>query len=120
MKDVDSAQAAVAAGYSAVAPIIRHLLMWLQDAISPVIDVLSPFLADIGAPLVPDLRFVFGTRHEPWKHGVLTRLVTVNREAALAMLDELQRLVTNASSGEIDAGVQECAARIFESVKLGR
>jgi hypothetical protein len=48
--DVASAQALVALGYPAVAPVLPHLFQWLETSGSPVEVVLRPFFAGLGAP----------------------------------------------------------------------
>lgn len=111
--DLERAHAAVTAGYPAVEPVLSDLLEWLQDSSWPVTDVLAPFLASIGAPMVPHLRFILQTRAEVWKHGVLTGLVAANGQLAVALRDELERLATAPSSAEIEGGVQKCAIAIL-------
>ena len=69
--DTERAEAIVALGYPAVAPILPDLIEWLQDCNWPVAHVLSPFLAQIGLPLLPPVRAVLATNDYQWKYWVL-------------------------------------------------
>ena len=74
-QDLARARAAVEAGYPAVAPILGELMKWLQDYNWPVAHILAPFLASIGAPLVPHIWHVLRTDDDVWKYWVIGILI---------------------------------------------
>lgn len=91
--DLARAQAAVEAGYPAVAPILDELIEWLQDHNWPVARVLAPFLASIGEPLVPHIWRVLGTDDDVWKYWVIGILIrALPEDAAGEFRSELNRL----------------------------
>jgi hypothetical protein len=104
-RDQDRARALVARGYPAVAPVLPELVGWLKDVNWPVAAVLSPFLATIGMPLLPEVRRVLGTDDVVWKYWVLLRLVAPNAELAAALHDDLEHLAANPTPGEREEGV---------------
>jgi len=73
--DLATAEAAVTAGFPAVLPILPDLFVWLQDANWPVAKILAPFLAGIGAPALPAIRYVLASSDIMWKYWVLTMVV---------------------------------------------
>jgi hypothetical protein len=81
--DIERAAAAVEAGYPEVAPILGELIGWLQDYNWPVAHVLAPFLASIGAPLVPHVWHVLLTDDGVWKYWVIGMLIRALRTPLL-------------------------------------
>ena len=69
--DVERARAIVDRGYPTVAPMLSDLLEWMRDYNWPVAQVLAPFLASIGEPLIPYVRTVLDTDDEMWKYWIL-------------------------------------------------
>lgn len=97
--DTDRAEQIVARGYPAVAPIIPELLEWLQDINWPVAQVLQPFLASIGAPLIPEIRRVLETDDHLWKYWLLSCLARTP-EMASALRADLTRLAEHPTQEE--------------------
>ena len=94
--DLGRAQAAVEAGYPAVAPILGELIEWLQDINWPVAGILAPFLASIGEPLVPHIWRVLGTDDDVWKYYVIGNLIGALPETVAGEFrSELSRLCRN-------------------------
>jgi hypothetical protein len=90
--DIERAEAAIAAGYPAVGPILPELLMWLQDYNWPVAHTLAPFLASIGAPLIPHIRTIMATDDEIWKYWVMGIIMGDSPEVAAAFREDLERI----------------------------
>jgi hypothetical protein len=112
--DIERAEAAVAAGYPAVEPILFELLEWLQDLNWPVAQVIAPFLATIGSPLVSPIRRILQTDDEIWKRWILTEIVEKSAELASAFRDELARLADSPTETEIEAELDDDARYILE------
>lgn len=92
-RDLERAQAAVKAGYPAVAPILGDLIEWLQDYNWPVTHVLVPLLESIGAPLVPHIWYVLRSNDDIWKYWVISILIrSLPHEVAVEFRPELKRL----------------------------
>jgi len=115
--DVERARHAVARGYPAVAPIVRELLEVLQDPNRPVAKVLAPFLASIGAPLVPEIRRVLETDDHIWKYWLLTCLVTTP-DVASALRSELTRLAEHPTPAEATEELDLVARQILDRHSL--
>jgi hypothetical protein len=91
--DVERAEAAVDAGYPAVEPILGELVEWLRDYNWPVAHVLAPFLASLGAPLVPHIWKVLRSTDDVWKYWVIALLIPALPESIAAEFrPELDRL----------------------------
>ena len=112
--DTERAEAIVALGYPAVAPILPDLIEWLQDCNWPVAHVLSPFLAQIGLPLLPPVRAVLATNDYQWKYWVLLRLVEPSPDLVFALHDEITRLAVHPTAAEILEELDYVAQEILD------
>ena len=101
--DIASAERAVAAGWPAVEPVALDLLEWLQDYNWPVSRVLAPFLARVGAPLVPYLRPILAGDDAIWKYWVIIAVLADSPpEVVEALRPELQRIVEDPTAREVE------------------
>jgi Domain of unknown function (DUF5071) len=99
-------------GYPAVAPILPHLMRWMQDRNWPVTEIIAPFLAKIGAPLLPEIRTVLHSNDEIWIYWVLNELVRQMPDTVIGDLrDELQILASRPSDEEVDVLASELLGR---------
>lgn len=112
--DVDRARAAVDAGYPVVEPILPKLLEWLQDINWPVAQILYPFLASIGTPLIPHIQHVLDTNDEIWKYWIITFIVSESPEVAAYFRDILVRLASSPTERETEEGLNEAAQAVLE------
>ena len=113
--DVARAQPAVEAGYPAVEPILGELLEWLRDCNLPVAHILAPFLASIGAPLVPHIKHVLSTDDDVWKYCVIGVLIrNLPETAAVEFRSELDRLCHNPQPNGKREGLDEQAREVLE------
>jgi HEAT repeat protein len=108
--DCERAQAVVALGYPAAAPVLRELLAWLQDCNWPVAHAIAPFLASAGEPVVPLIREVLRGDDDIWKYWCLGRVVMgFRKDVAEQLRPDLRRLAFHPSLGEQREGVGEQA-----------
>lgn len=107
--DLERAEAAIAAGYPAVAPILPELLEWLQDYNWPVAHVLAPFLVSIGAPLSPHICAILETDDYTWKYWMIGIIMKDSREVAAAFLSDLERLAYTPTEREVEEELNEQA-----------
>lgn len=113
--DLDRARAAVDAGYPAVAPVLGELVAWLQDYNWPVAHVLAPFLASIGAPMVPFIWRVLRSDDDVWKYWVINILLGALPAAAAAEFrPELERLCYVPQPNELAAELDQQARSVLE------
>jgi hypothetical protein len=112
--DDEAADAAIAAGYPAVDPILPDLLEWLQDMNWPVAQSLAPFLASIGEPLIPHLKKIFESNDVIWKGWIVSRIIEENHGLALSFRDYLESLVNISPKDEDDEWLIECARGVLE------
>jgi len=106
--DIERASATVRLGYPTVAPILPHLMRWLQDRNWPVAEIIAPFLANIGAPLLPEIRTVLRSNDDIWIMWVLNELVKPRPDIFVNDLrDELLALTHKRSEEEINVLAME-------------
>ena len=113
--DMAAARALVAAGYPAVAPVLRGMLEWVQDQNWPVaFDILLPFLQQIGLPLAPYLREIFEGDDEDWQYVVLQQIVKWNSPLSEALRDVLERIANDPTPAQRRIGLDEQAREALE------
>lgn len=113
--DSESAQAIIALGYPAVAPVLPDLLEWLQDCNWPISHAIAGFLVSVGEPVITHVRRVFAGTDGVWKYWCISRLVREwPREVAERQRPELQRLaydpIDDDCSEEVDVQAREALA----------
>lgn len=113
--DLERAQAAVAAGYPAVAPVLPALLEWVQDMNWPVARVLAPLLASIGVPMEAHIREVLGGPDCIWKYWVLQEVVAQSADLRRALRPELVRLASAATNSEKEEELDALAQSLLEA-----
>ena len=113
-RDVERAKAVVEAGYPTVTPILPRLLEWLQDYNWPVAQILAPFLASIGSPLIPYIQRVLNTDDDIWKYWIISTIVHNSLELATAYKVELQRLAYLPTQRESIEELDEVAREVLE------
>lgn len=118
--DLERAEAIVALGYPAVAPLLPDLMLWLQDSNWPVCDVIAPFLASLGAPIVPEVRHVLESDDAIWKGWVLLYVVGRSKEVQEAVRDQLVRIADTEPTDEEGEGLPEIAREILQQHEATR
>ena len=111
--DVRGAEAMVACGYPAVEPVLPRLLEWIQDGNWPVARVLAPFLATLGAPLVPHARRILNGNDDTWKYFLVQDVVAKSAELVVLLHPDLERLALSATEGEAAEGLPSMAAGLL-------
>lgn len=115
--DIERANAIVSCGDPAVETILPELVEWLRDYNWPVARVLSPFLANIGLPIVPAIHYVLQTDDDIWKYWVLLYIVDKSSlNVAENLRDELTRIATQPTRGEILEEANVIAQEILEKL----
>ncbi|GAA4426673.1 DUF5071 domain-containing protein [Acidovorax lacteus] len=117
--ETDKAEALVRLGFPAVEPVIPQILEWLQDLNWPVGVVFQPFLAGIGGPLAPYVRTVLQGQDDSWKYSLLSVVVDQSPALALALRQDLVRVATSPSSGEVKEEVDQVAIEILRALNRG-
>lgn len=111
--ETDLAKKLVALGYPAVKPVLAEIVEWVEDASWPVAKVFLPFLARIGAPLVPHVRYVLQSQDEQWKRVVLDHIVSESGALAHGISVDLLRLIDTPTDAERAEGLQTTADELF-------
>lgn len=114
--DVGRAEAAVEAGYPAVAGVVPRLIEWLQDYNWPVAEVLAPLLAQGGVRVAPEVRRVLASGDPLWAYWVLAKVVAPSADLARHLEPELLRLASGVPEDEEGEAAQEVAQAIVESL----
>ena len=107
--DLATAQAAIDAGYPAIAPILADLTEWLQDSNWPVAKKLAPFLAGIGKPMIEHIDCVFSTNDHIWKYWMIVCLIEESDELLEHYKIDLIRIATNPTQIEKHEELDEVA-----------
>jgi hypothetical protein len=115
--DVVRAEAAVAAGYPAVGPVLPSLLEWLQDMNWPVARVLAPFAASIGAPLESNLREILSGPDLVWKYWIISQVIAKSPELQRIFRAELHRLVEHPTEPELREELNEVAQEALHGAR---
>ena len=103
--DIDTAQAAVAAGYPTVAPVLADLIEWLQDYNWPVAQV----LASIGRPMIEPIEHVFTTDDKIRKYWMIVCLIENNEALFEHFKSKLIRMATSPTQIEKHEELDEVA-----------
>ena len=111
--ETDLAKKLVALGYPAVKPVLAEIVEWVEDASWPVAKVFLPFLARIGAPLVPHVRYVLQSQDEQLKRVVLDHIVGESGALAHGISVDLLRLIDAPTDAERAEGLQTTADELF-------
>lgn len=98
--ETDKAEALVALGYPAVAPVLPDILKCVADRNWPIAQVFLPFLVGIGAPLAPYIRAVLRSDDGWWHYNLLLGVVFYSPELARALRPELEQLAENATPAQ--------------------
>ncbi|NHZ78695.1 DUF5071 domain-containing protein [Massilia sp. CCM 8695] len=98
--DLAAVQAAMAAGWPAIAPVVPDLLAWMQDPNWPLARTLAPLLASLGAPLAPAIRQILDGDDAIWKHNLIFRVVAPSPTLLQALAADLHRLATHPSASD--------------------
>ncbi|WP_166873195.1 DUF5071 domain-containing protein [Massilia mucilaginosa] len=107
--DLDAVQAAIAAGWPAVLPVLPALLEWMRDTNWPVAKPLAPFLASIGAPLAPAIRQVFDGDDGIWKTNLIRQVLMRSPALRAALAADLRRLAAYPNAAERAEEVDQAA-----------
>jgi hypothetical protein len=108
--DVANAQAIVALGYPAVAPVLRDLLEWLQDCNWPISRPIGDFLATLPEQTAPLIWDVLRGNDDTWKYWCIVRLVSAMPvEIAEQFRGELARLAERPTAAERSEELNEVA-----------
>lgn len=118
--DLDRANAAVAAGFPKVAPILPDLLKWLKDINWPVAHVLSPFLASIGTPLIPHIKHILETDDEIWQYWIILLIIKDSPDVATTFRIELERLAKAPTERETKEELNEVAQEVLQKYGWGK
>lgn len=113
--DLARAEAAVAAGYPAVAPVLPLLLEWIQDMNWPVARVLGPFLGSIGAPMEDAVRPILNGSDDIWKYWVVRQVVGKSADLRRIFRPQLERLAISPTDNERAEELDELAKEVLEA-----
>ncbi|MES2949621.1 MAG: DUF5071 domain-containing protein [Pseudomonadota bacterium] len=112
--EADKATKLVSLGYPAVEPVLGEIFEWVEDANWPVAKVFLPFLARVGAPLVPHVRYVLQSQDEQWKRVVLDSIVSQSGALAHGISVDLLRLIDTPTAAEQEEGLHTMADALFQ------
>jgi hypothetical protein len=112
-EDFDRVRRVVDLGYPAVAPILPHLMTWLQDVNWPIAAPIGEYLASLGRPVVPLVRQVLEGDDDIWKHWVLRVVVmAMDPDVARELAPDLQRLAALPNEEDVHLDAAEVLTRL--------
>lgn len=112
--DLKRANNAIMAGYPKVVPILPELLKWLQDINWPVAQILAPFLASIGTPLIPHIQKILQTDDEIWKYWIIVEIIKESPELAESFRTDLERLAKTPNENDLREELNLVAQEVLE------
>ena len=99
--DSENANRLIALGYPTVAPVLPHMVEWIQDMNWPVAKLVAPFLGSLGAPILPEIRKVLDGDDLIWKYWVISELIgRLPVELAKEFRADLERLAFSPTDEE--------------------
>lgn len=111
--DLARARMVVEAGYPGIAPILPHLLSWLQDLNWPVADPLAEYLSTLGMAVVEPIRQILAGDDDIWKYGVLRAVVArAGDDVVRALKPDLERLAAGDDPEDAHVEAAELLARL--------
>ena len=117
--DLASAQRLVKLGYPDVAAYLPVMLEWIQDINWPVARILAPFLASVGAPMIPHLWRVLRSDDQIWKYWCISEVIAhMEPVCQQAFSAELMRLRDHPLDCERDEGLHELAGEILQTIPI--
>jgi len=111
--DSENTHKLIEMGYPAVAPVLSHMMEWIQDMNWPVAIALGPFLASIGEPIVPEVRNVLATNDYEWKYSVVDTIVSQSDAVATAVKPDLMLLAEDETDR---GGLSELAQQVLDQL----
>ena len=110
--DEERAQALIELGHPRNEEYLDHMLEWMQDYNWPVAQVLQPYLARLGKPMVPRIRAVLEGDEAIWKYWCILGLINeMPIEAARLLRPQLEELATNPTPSDREEEVDREAAK---------
>lgn len=117
--DEENARKLIAMGYPAVAPVLSHMMEWIQDMNWPVARTVAPFLASIGEPILDEVRKVFETDDLTWQYWCITEIIEkLPPQIAQQFRSELERLVHTPTSAEQREELDQVARDALERLEM--
>lgn len=111
--DEERAYAAIQSGYPNIEPILPELLGCIADYNWPIAQILAPFLASIGKPLIPHIRKVFDSNDMGFTYWIMTCLLQDSKELAEAFREELVRFAYSPTKAEAHEELDEQALKVL-------
>lgn len=119
--DCEHAEKLIAVGFPGVAPVLPHMLEWIQDMNWPVARVVAPFLVSIGEPIVPEIWKVLDGDDLVWKYWCIEVLIgELPHQQASCFRNELERLAKNPTDAERVEELDEQARDVLCRLDAGQ
>lgn len=116
--DDAAVEAAKAAGFPALNPVLPELLEWFQDISWPVAQDLVPVMAGAGPEIVPPIREVLDGNDGQWKNALVGWLIRELDPAVRALLmDHLIRLAEAPTYDDMLEDTDEFARHLLDELR---
>ena len=92
---------------------LPRLLEWIQDGNWPVAHVLAPFLATVGAALVPHVQRILDGGDDTWKYFLVQDVVPKSAELTVLLRSDLERFARLPTEGETAEGLPLMAVAVL-------
>lgn len=109
--DIERAENLKNYSYSQLKPIIPELLEWLQDLNWPVAKPVSEYLESINGNISKEILDIFETNDDVWKYWIISFFGKITNDKFIR--DEIIRIATNPTQGEISEEVDKIANEII-------
>jgi hypothetical protein len=116
--DIDTASQLRNYSYAEIKPIVPELLEWIQDMNWPVARTVADYLESISENLADEILKVLKGDDDIWKWGCLRiYLRTIDKINDEGLLNEIKRIASHPTKGEIEEDVNELAIELVGGIK---
>jgi hypothetical protein len=116
--DIDTASQLRNYSYAEIKPIVPELLEWIQDMNWPVARTIADYLESISENLADEILKVLKGNDDIWKWGCLRiYLRTIDKINDEGFLNEIKRIASHPTKGEIEEDVNELAIELVGGIK---
>ena len=116
--DIETASQLRNYSYTDIKPIVPELLEWVQDMNWPVARTVADYLESISENLAEEILKVLKGNDDIWKWGCLRiYLQNIDKINEDGLLNEIKRIASHPTKGEIEEDVNELAIELVGGIK---
>ena len=111
-EDVERAMKLKDHPFEEIKPFVPQLLSWIQNMNWPVAGPVADYLVTVSSKITPEILSVLKGDNDVWKYSCL-HVFGYQETIDPLLLEEIKRIATNPTAGEIETGAEEEANEII-------